>query len=76
MDASDCKADAYRLLSRNAIGFDRILSVDIDSILFIDPQKRPMTAWLSATDHGVRVFVAAGFPAERPGWATPAAVGV
>jgi RES domain-containing protein len=70
-EQSPVHVDAKNLLSRNKIACDRIVSVSIDSILYVVGSKgteRPMTAWLEAKAAGPpRVRVEEGF-AHEPGY--------
>lgn len=58
-------ADAATLLKRKKIICNRVVAVDVDAVLFLDGGKRPMTAWLRWENGATRLWLEAGFPAER-----------
>lgn len=68
---TDVQRDAHRLLERHGHPCNRVVSVDRDSVLFLNSQKQPRTAWLH-TPAGCllpQVTIAAGWVAEPPeGW--------
>jgi hypothetical protein len=76
-DDSPVHVDAKNLLKRKKIVCERVVHVDVDSILFLDGQKRPMTAWLNCEPSSglasscVRVWLEAGFAVE-PGYVVDA----
>ena len=73
----DLIADAERILANNNLPCDHVVSVDRDSILYVNKQKKARTAWIDRpSDDRVRVTMAEGFAADPPyGWhAAPRAI--
>lgn len=60
---------AREALQSRGLTVTRILWVGSEAILFLGPQKRPMTAWVSRIGSQIRdVITESGFPAEPSAW--------
>lgn len=67
----DLLADARQILAEADCPYTRIVSIDFDSILYLNAMRRPRTLWLFRNpDTGkLKVRMATGFPAVPPvGW--------
>jgi hypothetical protein len=64
----DCLVDARRLLEAARHPCRQVISVDPDSILFLNHEGRPRTAWLHVDENGNAQIrrVMLGFVAEPP----------
>lgn len=61
LPATGCNLDAERRLRNASVPVGEVVLVDVDSVLYLDPLNRPMTAWL----RGMLVRTEPGFCAER-----------
>jgi hypothetical protein len=63
----DSRQHAKDLLDTNECSCSRVISVDIDSVLYLDEFGRPFTAWLTvdAEDETVTIWSEPGFKIER-----------
>lgn len=57
---------ACRLLRDHGVEIARVVRVDIDSVLYIDPAGRARTAWLHVHGTDLVVYDEAGFSANDP----------
>lgn len=65
-ESPPCVRDALGLLHRQGKQPSKIVSVEIDSILYLDKDRRPMTACLWCAPSGsLHVLTEPGFQAER-----------
>lgn len=63
----DCFADAVALLEAHNLTVERVVSVDRDSILYLNKLERPRTCWLHRPEQGrLRVRMDPGFVATEP----------
>jgi hypothetical protein len=58
---------AHRLLVAHGLPVRRVVSVDVDSVLYVARDGAARTAWLTVTHGFVTVCDVAGFAAELPG---------
>jgi hypothetical protein len=61
LPATGCNLDADRRLRAASLSVGRVVHVDTDSVLYLDPLERPHTAWM----RGSKVIAEDGFCAER-----------
>lgn len=57
---------ARRLLRAQGVEVARVVSVDVDSVLYVDPAGRPRTAWLHFEGRDLVVYDESGFSAQDP----------
>lgn len=68
---------AHRLLVAHGLPVARVISVDVDSVLYVARDGSARTAWLTVTHGFVSICDQAGFEAQppAPGFAPSAAAG-
>lgn len=64
---SDCEENARALLLGEGLTCERVISVDRDSILYLNMMGRARTAWLHRPQRGkLRVCITPGFASDPP----------
>lgn len=57
---------AQRLLRSQGLPVRDVISVDVDSVLYVNPAGKARTAWLRVDDAGLVIRDEPGFSAETP----------
>jgi hypothetical protein len=68
--AANCNEDAARLILDHGLTLHHIVSVDYDSVLYLNALENPRTLWLHQPQRGrLRIHMESGFGASPPeGW--------
>lgn len=68
-EATDVGRDAHRILEAHGYPVAKVLGVDRDSILFLNTQEKPRTAWIwrNPETGRERLRVVSGFEPDPPG---------
>jgi hypothetical protein len=62
----DVSDHARRLLSHSGLRISEVVRVDVDSVLYIDPDQRARTAWVRIDADQLVIQDEPGFSADAP----------
>jgi hypothetical protein len=62
----EARDHARRLLTLHGLEIDRVILVDVDSVLYVDRDGRARTAWLRLERDELIIRDEPGFPAQPP----------